>query len=157
VRIGVISDTHGVKIAIEQAVSAAGMVDMWLHAGDFRRDAAYLTEMTGLPTVAVDGNCDDWASAQDELLEVAGRKIWLTHGHHYHVKKGTAELARKARERRVDVVVFGHTHIPTVHRHGDIVLLNPGSAAYPNSGFLPTYGILAIADDGTIDAAVHQI
>jgi uncharacterized protein len=156
--IGVISDTHGMKVAIRQAVSAAGAVDMWLHAGDFRRDADYLQKLTNLPVVAVEGNCDNWGrSAQEELIEVAGKKIWMTHGHRYQVKQSMVALVRKSEELQADVAIFGHTHLPFVLKEQGILLFNPGSAAYSSTGRLPTYGILTINGDGKIAAEIHEI
>jgi len=56
--IGVISDTHGDAAAIRRVVAAVGPVDMWLHAGDYSKDANILAALTGLPVTAVAGNCD---------------------------------------------------------------------------------------------------
>ena len=57
-RIGVISDTHGVKKAMDRVILDAGKVDLWLHAGDYSQDAPYLEAKTGVPVYAVCGNCD---------------------------------------------------------------------------------------------------
>ena len=82
--IGVISDTHGDHGAIERAVTAAGTVDMWLHGGDYSQDSHYITKITGLPVIAVRGNCDGYPDAKvDEYIDVGAVKIWLTHGNRF--------------------------------------------------------------------------
>ena len=41
-RLGILSDTHGNLQLLKQAVEETGPVDMWLHAGDYIRDARWL-------------------------------------------------------------------------------------------------------------------
>ncbi len=33
-----------------------------------------------------------------------------------------------------DVLVLGHTHLPLLHRHGDVLIVNPGSIGLPRGG-----------------------
>lgn len=144
-RIGVVSDSHGDHQAIARVVAAAGRVDLWLHAGDCSQDAAWLT---GARVIAAAGNCDGRAAAKpDEFFEAAGKKIWLTHGHRYQVKQGSKELSWWGRHYAVDIVVFGHTHNPLIEAAPDLLLVNPGSVARPNSGAYPTYAIIEIVDE----------
>ena len=44
----------------------------------------------------------------------------------------------------MDVVVFGHTHIPTYKTIDDIIFINPGSLAYPRGKSDKSFGILTI-------------
>jgi len=39
-----------------------------------------------------------------------------------------------ARSGDFDLVVYGHTHVPDVHREGRALVVNPGKAAYLNKG-----------------------
>ena len=134
--IGVMSDSHGDYQAIEKAVHKIGNVDLWLHAGDCCKDAAFLKTLSGIETIAVAGNCD-WPNPKaelDEFIEVAGIKLWLTHGHRYEVKLNTELLVGSAKQHAVNVVVYGHTHILENKHYGDILVLNPGSVARPYFG-----------------------
>ena len=134
--IGVMSDSHGDYQAIEKAVNKIGPVDLWLHAGDCCKDAAFLKTLSGIKTIAVAGNCD-WPNPKaelDEFIEVAGIKLWLTHGHRYEVKLNTELLVEAAKQYAVNVVVYGHTHILENKHYGDILVLNPGSVARPYFG-----------------------
>lgn len=156
-KIGVISDTHGERAAMERAVAAVGIVDEWLHAGDHMQDAAYIRSITGLRVTAVLGNCDGRSGAKlDEFIELAGRKIWLTHGHRYHVKESLQDLAWWARQYAVDGVVFGHSHQAVRVWTDNILFFNPGSAAHPRYG-APTCGLLEITQEGQLLATVIEL
>lgn len=156
-RIGVLSDSHGSQAAIRRAVAAAGSVAMWLHAGDYSQDARRLADLTGLPVTAVAGNCDGVTDAKiDEFIEVGGRKIWLTHGHRYHAKERSGELLWWGRQYGVDVVVYGHSHIPDISLQDGILLFNPGGAVHPRGGHPPSCGVLVIAG-GEVAAEIIEI
>lgn len=134
-RIGLISDTHGSQAAMRLALKSAGPMDIWLHAGDHWQDAYIISHLSGKPVITVAGNCDSLPGAKiDEFIEISGRRIWLTHGHRYGAKAGTEKLVRFGCQFEAHAVVFGHTHIPVIERHDGILLVNPGSAAYPRYG-----------------------
>jgi putative phosphoesterase len=147
-RIGVMSDTHGDQAAVRQAMKAVGHVDMWLHAGDYSQDARYLAKLVTVPVFAARGNCDGQATAKiDEFIEVAGKRIWLTHGHRYGVKQGIRELVQWSRQYEMDAVIYGHTHVPDNQWDEQLMIFNPGSAAQPRSGY-GTCGVLDINHEG---------
>ncbi len=149
-KIGVMSDTHGDQTAVRQALKAAGHVDMWLHAGDYSQDVRYLSRLVTVPVFAARGNCDGQTSAKiDEFVEVAGKKIWLTHGHHYSVKQGVRELVEWSRQYEIDIVIYGHTHVPDNQWDEQLLIFNPGSAAQPRFGY-GTCGVLEINHEGKI-------
>lgn len=132
-------------------------MDLWLHAGDFSQDAAFLAELTGLPTRAAAGNCDGATTAKpDEFVEAEGVRIWLTHGHRYRAKERGDELTEWAIRYEADVVVFGHSHVPEISRRGGVLLVNPGSAALPRGGRGPSCGVIQIKD-GVIDAELVSL
>lgn len=144
-RIGLVSDTHGDRAAIEKAVKQAGPVDQWLHAGDHVRDAVYLRKLTGIPVHAVAGNCDAVETElPEQFLTMEGCPIMLTHGHRYKVKHGLQELLWWACRYEAKVVVFGHTHNALIKREGDLLIINPGSPAFPRGGGSPSFGLLDI-------------
>jgi len=148
--IGVISDTHGNVDAFETSLAFFEDADMIVHAGDvlyhpprlgcmggydIPRFAQVLTDLR-IPIVIAEGNCD--AQVSEELLSVPvqspyahvlaeGIGILVTHGH-THSTEGLVDLGRKY---RVRYVVCGHTHVPLLEDHGDVVIMNPGSPAIP--------------------------
>lgn len=94
--------------------------------------------------IAVRGNCD---SEVDQMLltfpieatwqqvVLNERRLFLTHGHHYHPQKLPPLCAG-------DVFVYGHTHIPQAEKQGDVFLFNPGSASLPKGGYPASVGVL---------------
>lgn len=153
-RIGIISDTHGDQAAIRQILKVITDVDLWLHAGDCSQDAEYLATLTAVPVTAVRGNCDGHTAAKiDEFIEADGRKIWLTHGHRYHVKQGTQEIAEWGKQYGMDVVVYGHSHVADQHWYEGIFIFNPGSAYGSNA----TCGVLEIDHGGKIIGTIVKV
>ncbi|MDF2572982.1 MAG: yfcE 1 [Sporomusa sp.] len=157
-RIGVVSDTHGDEHTLKQVIVSAGPVDHWLHAGDYYHDGWRLAELTGLPLTVVAGNCDRNSTVlADEYVELAGKTIWLTHGHNYNVKYGISELVWWGRQYGASVVVYGHTHVPCNRWHDGILVFNPGSPRAPRGGSAPSFGILDISEDGIIEGTIIEL
>lgn len=154
-RIGVISDTHGNLGLAQQVIGEMGPVDLILHAGDYYEDSCRLAE-AGARVVGVLGNCECGVEGPPErLLQVAGRRVLLTHGHRYRVKQDFRLLFSRARELNADVVVFGHTHRAEAFWLGKVLFFNPGSLHAP-VGDGPTYGVLVV-DDGSIRPELHRV
>lgn len=136
-KIGIVSDSHGGNRWLDLMLKMPGAMEAecWLHAGDFVEDAEYLERVSGRKVYKVSGN-GDWPEPKepyDLLVELAGHRIFLTHGHMHGVRRGTDILAANAREQGADIAVYGHTHIAdrtTVGKDG-FTILNPGSIARP--------------------------
>lgn len=137
----VFSDSHGKLDYMKRAVLEE-KPDRILHLGDVVRDGERLQAQFGeIPLEGVRGNCDGYGGGAPEEREVFfhDRRVWMLHGHTYHVKLGLGLLAGEARTRGVDVVLFGHTHEPMCTREGGLWLMNPGTASgYPRA----TYGVI---------------
>lgn len=145
-RIGITGDTHADTAALRQVVKLAPPVECWLHTGDHAEDAAVLGKLTGLEVTKVLGNCDrnpDLANI-DEIIVIEGFKIWLTHGHRYMGHTRLSELVWWAKQLEVDIVVYGHTHIPMFEYHGEKLLINPGSPSRPRGGSKPSFAVLTL-------------
>ncbi len=148
-RIGVMGDTHGDFFSVRQAVARAvlqfGRIDLWLHTGDFCRDAQFLSVFSEIPVIMVAGNCDGRAAAKpDEFVEWERFNLWLTHGHRQGVKQDLHELEVWALRYEVDAVIFGHTHQPLAETQSGILFFNPGSASMPRRGKNRTFGVLEL-------------
>lgn len=148
VRIGVLSDTHGNIELARLAVKKMGQLDFLLHAGDHYSDAKRLGGKKKFPVYAVVGNCD-WGMLEPEdiLVNVNDKRIWVTHGHRYGVKRGYQMLLEQAQEHQIDVVIYGHTHMAISEVVDGILFFNPGSLTYPRGNKGPTYGIIEIEGD----------
>ena len=137
-RIGVISDTHG--LLRPEAIAALRGSDRILHAGDVG-DPGILDRLRELaPVTAVRGNVDrgPWAAAlpETELVEIAGLSIYLIHD--------LGQLDLKPEAAGIRVVIYGHSHQPKIEEKNGVIYFNPGSAG-PRRFRLPiTLGRLVI-------------
>jgi len=128
VRLGIISDTHG--LVRPEVHDIFAKVDRILHAGDVG-GAEILDELETLaPVTAVYGNTDGGRlrSSLPEVAETAidGFRFVITHGDAYG---SPSPEALKAAFPDADVMIFGHTHQPVIRDFDDFsVALNPGSA-----------------------------
>ncbi len=121
-RIGVISDTHG--LLRPEALAALRGCERIIHAGDIGKPEVLDALRALAPLDAIRGNVDsgDWAASVPEHLdlEIGGLRIHVTHD----VKAmGIDPIAA-----RVDVVIAGHSHQPKIEEIDAVLYLNPGSA-----------------------------
>ena len=154
-KIIVVSDTHGYVKEFLEKVEEIGTPDMIFHLGDYVDDGIKISKELGVEALIVKGNGDYNVSKfnEDELMEIEGRKFFLTHGHRYNVRYNISNLYYKGKEVGADVVLFGHTHIPIVEKEDNITIINPGSPSMPR-GFnrKKTFGLLNIED--TVDVKI---
>ena len=120
-RVGVVSDTHGL-LRPEVPARLAG-VDLILHAGDVG-DPAILTALAEIaPVSAVRGNVDRGPGLADLpetlALELDGVWVYMLHD------RQALDLSPEAAGFRV--VVSGHSHRPALEERGGVLYLNPGS------------------------------
>ena len=126
-KICVCSDSHGNAVGIQDMLEIEHP-QILLFLGDGERDFHRVDLPYGTKMFAVSGNCDMMSMEPPwRKIEVAGLRIFMTHGHHYGVKSGTARLLERAKEENMDLVIHGHTHQMDLQREDDITLLCPGS------------------------------
>ncbi|MEG1559331.1 MAG: metallophosphoesterase [Clostridia bacterium] len=156
-KIGVISDSHGDAPAIQTAINVAGAVDAWIHLGDFSSDTVRMKSMVNVPIYCVKGNCDLMSQeATEKILELAGARILLAHGHTFNVKTTTLNIALQAEKLNCVVALFGHTHYPHMSARGSILILNPGSVSRPIGTSNRSFAILEVKN-GDVNAEIITI
>ncbi len=151
-RIGLISDTHG--LVRPDIAAAFGGVELILHAGDVG-DQSVLIELDGLaPILAVRGNVDatDLRLPATLTREIDGVKILVTHGN----ETGSPTPDKLAAKYRADVIVFGHTHRPIVRHVGATLVVNPGAAGPRRFNLMPSVAILTVGN-GTADVEIVNL
>lgn len=154
----VVSDTHGNLIGIRKVVAQYPQAHGIIHLGDYMKDALVLKqEHPDWEHFSVPGNCDYALNTPNELvLEIEGKKLLLTHGHHDNVKNGTTRLETKALSNGYDAVLFGHTHVPLYKMVSSVHVINPGSPTYPRGFSGPTYALLEIGQ-GNIQVRIMDL
>ena len=121
--------------------------DLIIHGGDFSA-ASVLEELRALgpPVQAVYGNADEPALREllpkELVVEVEEARIGVV-----HIPGPAAGRAERLVRRfpGCDAVVFGHTHLPVVERHGWVWLLNPGSPTERRRGPVHSFLRLSVA------------
>ncbi|MBC8589795.1 YfcE family phosphodiesterase [Wansuia hejianensis] len=145
----VVSDTHGRNQEVIEHIAQREKVDLLFHLGDYVEDGEEISRTLEIPSVIVNGNGDFLSKYKDdELIEIMGKKIFLTHGHSYNVRFTIDNIYYKAAELGASVALFGHTHIPINIKEENIIIMNPGSPSFPRgSSWKKTYGIINIDED----------
>jgi hypothetical protein len=152
VRIAIVADTHlprGTRRLPDRCVAELRAADLILHAGDLVT-VAVLEELEALgpPVRAVLGNVDEPALAargvpEQVVVEAAGARIAMVHD--AGPAAGRLERLRR-RFPDVDVVVFGHSHIPLHERSGAFQIFNPGSPTDRRRRPRHTMGVADVSD-----------
>ena len=146
-RIVVFSDSHNDFDALHRIVNAQPEADMFVHLGDGQPEFDDLQALyPDKRMMFIRGNCDWDSFAKDEaVLTLGGRRVFLTHGHMYNVKRGQQALLRKAKALESDIACYGHTHRAASTYVDGIHLLNPGSVSFPRGG-PPSYGVMDMTE-----------
>lgn len=140
-RIGLISDTHG--LLRPEAVAALQGCAQIIHAGDIGKPQVLDGLRVIAPLEAIRGNIDtaDWAQVLPERLDLRIGGLTL------HVLHDLKQLDIDPLAAGVDVVIAGHSHKPKVERRDDVLYVNPGSAG-PRRFSLPISLALLELNDG---------
>lgn len=148
-KILVLSDTHrDMGRAFKLINIIKDEIDCIFHLGDNVEDAESIRRNFNIKVYNVAGNTDYTVSVPEEqLVELAGKKILLTHGHLYNIYSSINSLYYRAKEINVNAVLFGHTHVPLNTVIDDVLIFNPGSLTRPRGNSTYSYGILDIVDD----------
>jgi len=121
-RIGIISDTHG--LLRPEAQRRLADVDHIVHAGDVGRSDILTSLRRIAPVTAIRGNVDtgDWARdyTETELVWLGGRAIYVVHD----LKTLRIDPVAEG----IDVIVSGHSHKAAIGTVDGVLYLNPGSA-----------------------------
>ena len=171
----VISDSHGNSLIMQSIIANFGSeCDLLCFCGDGLLDLIETLELgffdkefgEKIPPVVyfVRGNGDNSTSTiftdkrvpitvpEFQEISLAGKKLFLTHGHRYNVYYGNKDLREEAIKRGMDLAWYGHTHVPNsmrshVTRDGRndfLGILNPGSCAQARGGMPNTFAIVDV-------------
>lgn len=150
----VASDTHGDASVAARMLALCPSPDALVHLGDFSGDAPRIATVLGCPYYAVRGNCErDALAPLERVLTLYGKRFFLTHGHRY---RSDLALALRGEQERCDIVLYGHTHLPSLTAHGKLLLLNPGSPVYPRGGSPRSFAVITV-ENGELDAHIRKV
>lgn len=158
-KILVVSDTHGRDRELETAVEREAPFDKLIHCGDVEGREIFIEALADCPCCIVAGNNDFFCDLpREQEITIGGKKALVTHGHYYGVSIDLSGIADEARSRGCEIAFFGHTHKPVVAQKNGVLVINPGSLAYPRqSGCKSSYVILNTDIRGNIDAQIKYL
>ncbi|WP_446744050.1 metallophosphoesterase family protein [Silvibacterium acidisoli] len=139
-KIGVISDTHG--LLRPEAVEALRGTDHILHAGDVG-DIEIVHRLQEIaPVTAIRGNVDRSGPCsllpETEYLELAGHNLFLIHD--------LSQLDLNPIAAGVACVIYGHSHQPSEEWKKGVLYFNPGSAGARRFSLPVSVGFLELTD-----------
>lgn len=150
-RIGVISDTHG--LLRPEVPAALDGVERILHLGDVGK-ASILAELEKIaPVTAIRGNVDREGPCaklpETEVALIGEQYVYMLHDlHTLHLDPAAGKFA---------AVLFGHTHVPNFYRKKGVLYFNPGSCG-PRRFELPvSVGLLTVSADGEMKTEIVQL
>lgn len=151
--VGLIADTHipsrakAIPLKVFEIFRDASLI---IHAGDLTK-LNVIDELEHLaPVVAVQGNMDSQEVKAKlptiNTVQVDNFKISVVHSLGMIGAKG--KMQKEAEMHKLDVLVFGHLHRPSIRYENSVLLINPGSPTNPMLPFItkPTVGLLGISD-----------
>lgn len=151
-KIIIVSDTHipmRAKKLPQALVAECQRADFIIHAGDWQTLDVYYELAAYAETDGVTGNVDPW-----DILDRFGKKKIFTFGdvrigviHGDGVRQTTEQRAFDAfADDDVDIIVFGHSHIPVMRDVQGVTLFNPGSPTDKRQQPQYSFGLLEITD-----------
>ena len=131
-RIVVLADTHLTRETskLKTLLAKLGNVDLIIHAGDYMSDTVVDILRKKHSFCGVWGNNDTDRIKntlnEKELLTLGSYRLGIFHGH----GKGNSTLDRAYaafENDNVNIIIFGHSHQPSITTKNKILMLNPGS------------------------------
>lgn len=147
VRIGLISDTHG--LLRPEALAFLAGCDHIVHGGDIGNPGILdrLAELAPLTVVRGNNDREAWAKAIPATAQLALGGVPLLAIH------DLKELDIDPVAAGVRVVVSGHSHRPSQVERGGVLYVNPGSAGRRRFS-LPISAAELIIEDGSVRARI---
>lgn len=150
-KIGVISDTHGLlRPSVEACLAGVSHI---IHAGDIGAPGVLDGLRRIAPVTAIRGNVDagSWATGYNdsEIVHLGGRNFYILHD----LKTLSIDTVASG----IDAVISGHSHQVHVQTVNGVLYLNPGSAG-PRRFKLPiTLATLDVSADGELLPVIHDL
>ena len=149
--LAVLADTHlSASAALPAAVSAnLSQADIVVHAGDFTSPSLLHELLQYREFHGVCGNSDSLQVCmqlpQHEIFSVLGWRIGLIHGWGAPVELEQRVIGYFA-GCGLDVLIYGHSHMPVCRKKNGLWLINPGSPTQPRQTSLPSMARITIDD-----------
>ena len=163
-KILITSDTHRRDGNLLEVIQNEAPFDMFIHLGDAEGSEDMITswckeQNPDCEVYMVLGNNDFFSDLpREDVIDIEGNKVLVTHGHYYGVSMAFDQLADAAKQRGCNAAFFGHIHVPVLEKEDGILLVNPGSLAFPRQrGRRPSYAVLETDGNGGMDVEIRYL
>ncbi|WP_127530505.1 metallophosphoesterase family protein [Paenibacillus kobensis] len=162
-KVVVVSDTHMPRMGKQlpaRLLEELKTADAVIHAGDWTDGSVLRVLRQYAPVYGICGNNDGPGLVRRlgfrRIVLLEKVKVGIVHGHGPGRRDETETRALRSFDAsEVDVIVFGHTHIPLRKTREGVLLFNPGSLTDRRRAACCTFGILTI--QGRRVAAEHVV
>lgn len=151
-KIGVISDTHKNIANLNKAIEILKNLgaEKFIHLGD---DYTDIDEIGGENILRVPGVFSDIYQKPHipnrKIEDFAGMQVLLSHTISSHPNDLPDDIKPEdlIQNRKVDIILYGHTHMPDIKQENNVIFINPGHLKDEDKkGYPPTFGLLEITD-----------
>jgi putative phosphoesterase len=176
IAICVVSDTHNDVENINKLISVisdketlqkvpinADKIDVVVHLGDECEDAEIFRE-NRFNVISVPGvfcqHYRDRAVPHRIVKEIGGVEFLLTHTKTAHPNDFPDDIKPEEviQKKLVDVILYGHTHVPAIEKINDVILFNPGHLKSTDKrGYSPSFGIIEVVDKSTVEMKIVEL
>jgi putative phosphoesterase len=157
-KIGLISDTHNNIANLDNAIKKLKELgaDNIIHLGDNYADIDEIGETAILRVPGVFSECYRNPEIPNRMVcFFSGWRVLISHtvSSHPHDLKTDIKPEEYSRDKKIDVVLYGHTHVPDIKKEGDVIYINPGHLKNEDKkGYPPTFGLLEFTEK---DITIH--
>lgn len=149
-KIGVISDSHNNIVNLDNAITILKKqgAQKTIHLGDNYTDIDEIgeTEITRVPGVFSDFYQNPKIPNR-KIENFHGWRILITHTISSHKNDLPDDIKPEdlIKNKRIDIVLYGHTHIPAIKKEDNIIFINPGHLKDEDKkGYAPTFALLQL-------------
>lgn len=155
----IVSDTHGNIMTLKKAIEKESPIDLFIHCGDVGVEITKVLELLDCPYHIIAGNNDIFSGLpRQDIFSIGKYSVMLVHGHMHGVYASYDRLYYTAVQNGINIVMFGHTHVPHIEDCRGTWLINPGSISQPRSSDRKyTYVIMEMDNMGQIDFRLKSI
>ncbi|WP_061214058.1 metallophosphoesterase family protein [Syntrophomonas wolfei] len=158
-RLGIVSDTHGnVKNLrrVAEELTENRKVDCIIHLGDECEDIKVLDEFKVTVLLVHGVYCRHYQDPDIPnriFCRFDGYRFLLTHtdSKHKNDLPDDPDPQELAIAGEVDIILYGHTHIPGIKRENAVIWLNPGHLKDEDKkGYGPSFAVIETDDKGIL-------
>lgn len=152
----IISDSHYMpKNTLLKFLNRFQNLRAVVHCGDIYLGYEHGDITLDCPFLICKGN-NDFANIPRILqFEIDNRSFVITHGNTYQFAYNPLTLKTLLDDYPADIICFGHTHVPYLHKEKGLMIINPGSLALGRS--YPRHNTYALLDLDTLDIHYYDV